>query len=618
MGNIPPAGLNQRRMKGTHNMLEKMSLLIRCRNYTLILFISLACLTASGIICGKVCAATPNSLYSLSGAKYQLYTDSACTKKAKAADGSNAILTTDENGDSNVLEIAPGTYYAREIRPSKGYRLDTDENGNVRVYTVKVTASDTEFDPATFTSSEPPAYGVPDFMVLKTDPAGAFEYTKLLDAKFTVKYYDVASREEIAGAEPKDQWTFKTVKKEVKEGSYMAGIDWQQDEPLEYSHEGEGAFYEVRESGKTKRVLPLGWFTVEEIEAPPGFRLSERICYGHIYQNENGVTITEIEGISEDSELQKDTLVFVNQPYPDISTTASLQQGNHEVKDIITYENLMTDESYVFRGWLVDTVTGEKVPGSEGKVNLETGKSTSGQVEMILDTAGYDEMEGHSMTAFEELYMIRKEDGTEKEYPVAEHKDISDSNQTVEIYQDLKIKKNVTGNLGDLSKVFEYTAVFTGLSPGRAYMVEGFDEKVFNADPSGNAEIPLKLMDNKSVAIRNLPKGAKYKITEASSDHVAEYKAFSEDMAEKGAKIVKASGSNGEDVAKELSTALETVDLYDGTVVIVWENNRDLATLTAVQSNLEIWALATALVLAGMTALLIRHTKYRQEQEEKK
>ncbi len=599
-------------------MLGKMSLLIRCRNYTRILLVCLACLVAAGFTDGKVCAATPNSLYSLSGAEYQLYIDSACTKKAKAADGSNAVLTTDESGDSNVLEIAPGTYYAREIKPSGGYRLDTDENGNARVYTVKVTASDTEFDPATFTSSEPPAYGVPDFMVLKTDPAGAFEYTKLLGAKFTVKYYDVASRDDIANAEPKDRWTFETVKKEVKEGAYMAGFDWQNDEPVEYSHEGEGAFYEVNENGKTKRVLPLGWFTVEEIEAPPGFRLSDRVCYGHIYQKENGDVVTEIEGTNENSGIQKDTLVFVNQPYPSISTTASVQNGNHEVKDIITYENLMPGESYVFRGWLVDTVTGEKVPGSEGRADLETGNETSGQIEMILNTAGYEEMEGHSLTAFEELYMIRKEDGKEEENPVAEHKDINDSSQTVEIYQDLKIKKNVTGNLGDLSKVFEYTAAFTGLVPGQSYMVEGFDEKVFNADPSGNAEIPLKLMDDKSVVIRDLPKGAKYQITEASSDHVAEFRAFSEDMAEKGAKIVMESGSNGEDAAKELSTALETVDLFDGTVVVVWENNRDLATLTAVQSYLGIWALATVLVLAGTAILLIRHTKYRHEQEETK
>ena len=566
------------------------------------------------VITGGAYASTANSMYSLSGAQYQLYTDSACTAKAVAANGSNAILTTDENGDSNVLEIKPGTYYAREIKPSRGYRLDAEESGAARVYTIQVTASNTASNPAAFTSSEPPVYGVPDFMVHKTDPAGAYDYTKLLGAKFTVKYYDVDARDKIRDAEPKDQWIFETVKKETPDGTYIAGFDWQTDEPVSFSHEGTGTFYEVSENGETKRVLPLGWFTIEEAEAPPGFWLSDRICYGHVYQpTEGGDAVTEIEGTSEDPKLKKNTLVFVNRPYPSITTTASLQNCNHEVNDIITYENLVPDANYMFRGWLVDTVTGEKVPGSDGSVALEAGSETSGQVEMILSTDGYDDMEGHSLTAFEELYLIRKEDGKDTEIPIAEHKDINDSSQTVEIFQDLKITKNVTGNLGDLSKVFEYTAEFTGLVPGRSYTVEGYDGKVFNADQSGNATIPLKLMDGRNITIKKLPKGAKYQITEAASDHVAEFKACSEDMADTGATIVLASGSNGEDAAKELSTALETVDIFDGTVVIAWENNRDLATVTAVQSYLGIWALATVLVLAGTAALLIKHTGYGHE-----
>ena len=84
-------------------------------------------------------------------------------------------------------------------------------------------------------------------------------------------------------------------------------------------------------------------------------------------------------------------------------------------------------------------------------------------------------------------------------------------------------------------------------------------------------------------------------------------------MADKGAKIVLASDSNGENVAKELSTALERVDLFDGTVVIVWENNRDLATITAVQSYLGIWGCALAIVIAGTVTLLIKHTKYKED-----
>lgn len=583
----------------------------------LILLTGLALLAVSGLKGSPAYAMSANSRYSLAGAQYQLYTDSACTVKARDSGGKNALLTTDENGDSNVLQMAPGTYYAKEIKPGKGYRLDTDEEGKPRVYTIQVSASDTESDPATFTSSEPPEFGIPELMVFKTDTAGAYSYTKLLGAKFTVKYYDVEAKEDIKSAEPKDEWTFEAVKKDAPagkpEGTYMAGFNWQTDEPVSYTHEGSDAFYEVIINGEAKRVLPLGWFTIEETEAPAGFWLSDKVCYGHIYQPEDGGSaVTEIEGASVDPRLNISTLTFTDEPYPSISTNASLQKGKPEVRDLISYENLITGEKYLFRGWLVDTVSGEKVPGSDGEVSLDAAE-TSGQVEMVLNAEQYDGMKGHRLTAFEELYLVRNGDGEEKETLLAEHKDLNDSDQTVEICHDVKVKKNVTGNLGDLSKVFEYSAEFTGLEPGQSYKVEGSDEKTFNADPEGRATIPLRLTDDGEVIIRQLPKGATYQVTEAASDHVAEYKLFSEDMAGKGAKIVQASGSNAEDAAKELATAVETVDMADGTIVVLWKNNRDLATVTAVQSYLGIWACGAVLTLAGLAVLLIKMMKHTEE-----
>lgn len=579
---------------------------------------SLACLAGAASLSDTVCAGVPNRQYSLKGARYQLYTDEECTIKAKDVKGRNAILITDENGDSDALEMEPGTYYARETRPGKGYKPDTEADGSAKIYTINVTAANTESDPATFTSREPPLYGEPDFMVIKTTAAGSFDHSQLAGAKFTVKYYDVESREEIAGARPKDEWTFEAVRKDGPDGTYIAGFDWQHDYPVSYSRNGKGVFYEVDENGETKRVLPLGWFTVEETAAPPGFMLSGKVFYGHVYQPSGGdEAITEIEGADGDTGQDKVTLTFADQPYPRISTAASMQDGNHVVEDLISYEYLLPDTDYVFRGWLVDTATGEKVPGSDGTVELRTGSETSGQIPMILSTEGYEDMEGHSMTVFEELYAVSKDDGEDTETLAAEHKDLNDGSQTVEIYQDLKIGKNVSGNLGDLSKVFSFTAEFTGLVPGEAYTVEGFDEKVFNADQSGEATIPLKLKDDESVAIRQLPKGAGYRITEEASEHVSEFKAYSEDMEDNGAKIEQASGSNSADVEAALSTAPETVDMYDGTVVIAWENRRDLATVTAVQTYLGIWALALAIVTAGTSMLLIKHTKYKKDWEEK-
>ena len=223
------------------------------------------------------------------------------------------------------------------------------------------------------------------------------------------------------------------------------------------------------------------------------------------------------------------------------------------------------------------------------------------------------------MTAYEELYVIGKTGDTEKEILVAEHKDrsgnASTNPQTIEIYQDLKVQKNVTGNLGDLTKIFEYTVEFTDLVPNTEYKVEGDDAKTFKAGADGKATLDLRLADDQSALIKQLPKSATYVVTEAASDHIAQYRMFSEDMEKKGAKIVTKEANNGAEAAKILATAKETVDLFDGTIVVLWENNRDIATLTGVRTNLGIWAGALALVLAGILPILARRRRYASEDQ---
>ena len=800
-------------------MLKKMSLLM---------VISLGCLIGAGFIAQGAYAAEGNSQYSLEGAKYRLYTDAACTAAAKDADGNEAILTTDAKGKANTLTMAPGTYYAKEVKASRGYKLDP------KVYTITVNSADSETDPAGFTSKEPLVYGVPELVVFKTDKTGEAAYTRLAGALFTVKYYDVAAKDEIADASPKDEWVFKTTKKIAPSGapadSFGAGFDWQNDEPVSSSRPAGSMFYKD-ENGR--RVLPLGWFTIEETRAPDGFKRSNRLCCGHVYQDADGKAVVEIEGAEDDSRLHAKTLIFENEPVntyikktdtgvqtgmagaklqllkgsdvidewvtskeehkvkglkagsytlrelsapygydisddasftaasnqdsrvevknspvtlstsavvdssgkrigcarkeetitdsvhitglypgrqyrvtgrlmdkstglplkdaknkeitaskefkatkdvmdvevrftvdasalrpgtkavvfekllrvskvhdetvpvelqkhedindaaqtitcPVLSTSASISEDKREVTDVISYEGLLPNENYVFRGWLADTVTGEKVPDSDGSVRLSSGKNTSGKTEMKLSADKYEEVKGHSVTAFQELYIIRNVDGKDTEVLVAAHKDKNDKSQIAVICQDIRIRKVVTGNLGDITKRFEYTAEFSGLTPGKAYEVEGDDEKTFIADPSGRAVIPLALTNGQEVRIKQLPKSSQYRITEKASDHVAAYKLYSEDMAGKGAKIVQVSADNNSDTAKALSTALETVDQFDGTVVVLWENNRDLATVTAVNSNSGIWACAMVLSLAGLVLLAAKQNRFSKEQEEVK
>lgn len=86
---------------------------------------------------------------SLAGAVYNVYTDSACTTRAKGTNGSYVVLTTTASGSTNAVEVDEGTYYAKEVTASPGFKLDPT------VRSVTVTSANTSGNPAKFQSSEP-------------------------------------------------------------------------------------------------------------------------------------------------------------------------------------------------------------------------------------------------------------------------------------------------------------------------------------------------------------------------------------------------------------------------------------------------------------------------------
>ena len=154
--------------------------------------------------------------------------------------------------------------------------------------------------------------------------------------------------------------------------------------------------------------------------------------------------------------------------------------------------------------------------------------------------------------------------------------------------------------------MFEFTIDFTGLVPDGAYDIEEDDEKTFMADADGNASIPVDLKDGQEAVIKRLPKSASYMITEAASDHVAGFRLFPEDMDEEDAKIIVREASNEGEARKILSTAEETVDSMDGTIIVLWENNKDQATLTGLAGPDYPVYMAVLAVLVLASGLIIR------------
>ena len=80
-----------------------------------------------------------NPAYSLAGAVYGVYGDSALTQRV-------GTLTTVADGSSNTIDLDPGTYYVKELTASPGFELDPE------VHAVTVESGKT----ATVTSTEQP------------------------------------------------------------------------------------------------------------------------------------------------------------------------------------------------------------------------------------------------------------------------------------------------------------------------------------------------------------------------------------------------------------------------------------------------------------------------------
>ncbi len=135
---------------------------------------------------------------------------------------------------------------------------------------------------------------------------------------------------------------------------------------------------------------------------------------------------------------------------PEIKTKAKIK--GKEIIDEITYNNLISGKRYAARGWLVDTKTGKKIEGSDGfnTFYINDGEE-GGSIEVTLK-ADMSILAGKKVTVFEELYLVNEEIDADTGIPkvtsevkVAEHKDLKDLDQTVEI------PKRSSPKTGDIS-----------------------------------------------------------------------------------------------------------------------------------------------------------------------
>ncbi|WP_259473670.1 VaFE repeat-containing surface-anchored protein, partial [Corynebacterium diphtheriae] len=123
-----------------------------------------------------------------------------------------------------------------------------------------------------------------------------------------------------------------------------------------------------------------------------------------------------------------------DRPVPDLKTTATDQKDGDKViaaeggkvKDVVTYSGLTVGTEYVVSGELMEKGSDDKAVGTGIKASKKfTAQAASGTVDVVFDVpSGYA---GKKLVAFETLTMSA--DGKF----VAEHKDISDEDQTVTV-----------------------------------------------------------------------------------------------------------------------------------------------------------------------------------------
>ncbi|MDO4287734.1 MAG: SrtB-anchored collagen-binding adhesin [Eubacterium sp.] len=230
-------------------------------------------------ISGNASITDGNGNYSIAGATYGVFSDKDCTNQL-------ATLTTDESGNTDVVEVKAGTVYIKELSAPAGYKVDNT------VYPLTIKAGET----ATLNVSDTPK--VTDTLIelfkidmetQKADPQGN---ASLEGAEFTWKYYAGFYNKDNLPAEATRTWVTKTIAETDSDGTthYITRL------ADTYKVSGD-SFY--MQDGKA--VLPLGTLTVEETNSPTGYLLDGAYMQANGSEEQiKGVYLTQI---TEDGDL---------------------------------------------------------------------------------------------------------------------------------------------------------------------------------------------------------------------------------------------------------------------------------------------------------------------------
>ena len=281
-----------------------------------------------------------NTNYSIAGATYGVFSDKDCTKQL-------ATLTTDSNGNTEIVEVKAGTVYIRELSAPKGYKVDDT------VYSLKVEVGKT----ATLNVSDIPK--VTDTLIelfkidMETQKDNPQGNASLAGAEFTWKYYDGYYNKNNLPEKATRTWTTKTIAEKDSDGTihYVT--------KLADAYKVSGDSFYMQDG---KEVLPLGTLTVEETKAPNGYLLdgaymqagdkSEQIKGLYVTQITEDGDLAVLSGSNQFSVSDKVIRGGVKIQKRDLETSDTKPQGSATLKDTAFDIISLNDNSVLVEGKL--------------------------------------------------------------------------------------------------------------------------------------------------------------------------------------------------------------------------------------------------------------------------
>ena len=234
-----------------------------------------------------------NSCYSLAGCKFQL------TSK-RTGEIMPQVLVTDENGETEEMELPVGEYIVKEIEAPPGYVLSTEE----QILTVTKDGIGTvEFldEPC----SDPVGISLKK-MKRKTETE-LLKNVPLEGAEYAVKVYGgyYETEKELEKIDPLRTWVFNTDENGEIRFKDLNNCKVSGDE-----------FY-IDDYGRI--VFPLGTVTIQETKAPEGYLLEDTLYIIQLKQKSSGSSevVKELVNFSVDSEFSnalKDSVLEVTEP----------------------------------------------------------------------------------------------------------------------------------------------------------------------------------------------------------------------------------------------------------------------------------------------------------------